>query len=136
MTSLVLDASATVDLLLDNELGRSVRRHLSGRDLLSVAHLDAEVLSALGRLHRGGELSAADVHARLELLADLAVDRLPITGTLTLAAWGLRGSVALRDALYVASARSVGGVVLTTDAKLRTAAPGDTLDPSAPPRGW
>ncbi len=133
MTSLVLDAAAAVDLLVDNHLGRSVRRHLPGGDLLSVAHLDAEVLSALGRLHRAGELTAEDVAARLALLDDLAMERLRITGALTLAAWGLRGNIAVRDGLYVAAARAAGGLVLTTDAKLRRAAPDDTLDPSAPP---
>lgn len=134
MSQIVLDAAAVVDLLLDNHLGRAVRRHLPGSDLLSVVHLDAEVFSALGRLHRNGELSAEAVADRLALLDQLAVDRLRITAGLTRAAWSLRDNVAVRDALYVAAAQAVGGLVLTTDARLRKAAPSHTLDPQATPR--
>lgn len=133
MNQLVLDAAAVVDLLLDNHLGRAVRRHLLGPDLLSVAHLDAEVFSALGRLHRNGELSADAVADRLALLDRLAVDRLRISAGLTLAAWGMRENVALRDALYIAAAQAVGARVLTTDARLRKAVPDHTLDPAMPP---
>jgi predicted nucleic acid-binding protein len=42
----VLDASALVNLLLDNELGAAVQRRIAGHPLHAPAHLDAEVLSA------------------------------------------------------------------------------------------
>lgn len=129
MRPLVLDAAAVVDLLLNNDQGKAVRRHLPGADLFSVAHLDAEVFSALGRLHRNDELSVDDVAARLHLLHSLAIDRMSITENLTLAAWAMRDNVALRDGLYVAAARALGGAVLTSDAKLRRAVPGYTVNP-------
>jgi predicted nucleic acid-binding protein len=65
VTLLVLDASAVVDLLLRNPNGEAVRAHLEGGELHTVAHLDAEVFSALARLHREGTLSADAVDARL-----------------------------------------------------------------------
>jgi len=76
--------------------------------VLSVAHLDAEVFSAFGHLHRNGELTADAVTERLALLDELAIERLGITARLSLAAWGMRENVALRDALYVAAAHAVG----------------------------
>ncbi len=57
----VVDASALVDLLLGGPLGDRVAARIAGRRLHSPAHLDAEVLSALGRIHRAGDLSAAAV---------------------------------------------------------------------------
>ena len=120
---LVLDASATVDLLLRNQRGNDVRRRLSGASLWSVVHLDAEVFSALSRLQRNGQLTTQQVSDRLDLLGALAADRLPITTALLAAAWGLRHNIAARDALYVAAARSLGARLLTTDQRLARAVP-------------
>jgi predicted nucleic acid-binding protein len=96
---------------------------LHGEPLWSVAHLDAEVFSALSRLHRNGRLTTHQVSARLGLLGDLAVDRLPITPPLLDAAWDLRHDIAARDALYVATASSLDARLLTTDQRLARAVP-------------
>lgn len=123
---LLVDASAAVDLLLRSDGGQRVGRFLADtRDstLVTVAHLDAEVLSALARLHRGDVLSAAEVTARLDHLATLPMQRLPITGSLLGAAWKLRDNVSARDALYVAAARALHGHLLTTDTRLAHAVP-------------
>src|SRR5450759_471081 len=55
----VVDASALVDFLLGTDRGRAVGPVL-GRfaALHAPAHIDAEVLSALGRLHRAGTITA------------------------------------------------------------------------------
>jgi predicted nucleic acid-binding protein len=124
----VLDAAAAVDVLLDNERGRGARRHLEGAQLFSVVHLDAEVFSALARLHRDEQLTAEAVSARLALLADLDVARLPITAPLLSAAWALRDNIAARDALYVAAAQTLTGKLLTTDDRLSRAAGGIAID--------
>ena len=118
----VVDAAAAVDVLLDNDRGHAVRRHLESAQLFTVAHLDAEVFSALARLHRDEQLSAEAVSARLALLADLNVARLPITAPLLSAAWALRENIAARDALYVAAAQTLTGKLLTTDDRLSRAA--------------
>ncbi|OZM79158.1 type II toxin-antitoxin system VapC family toxin [Pseudonocardia sp. MH-G8] len=122
--TLVLDASAVVDLLLRNRNGDAVRGHLTGADLHTVAHLDAEVFSALARLHRDGALSAEAVDARLRALSRMDVLRLPITGALLQEAWALRNNITARDALYVALARRLRGRLLTTDRRLVRAVPG------------
>lgn len=118
----VLDAAAVVDVLLDNDHGRAARAHLESAQLFSVAHLDAEVFSALARLHRDNQLTADAVSERLALIADLDLDRLPINASLLSAAWALRDNIAARDALYVAAAQSLSGKLLTTDDRLARAA--------------
>lgn len=115
---LVLDASATVDLLLRNRTGRHVREQLSGRSVWTVVHLDAEVDGALARLSRDGQLTAHQVRARLGMLGRLAIKRLPIDRQLLIAAWALRRNVAARDALYVAAATALDARLLTTDRRL------------------
>jgi predicted nucleic acid-binding protein len=62
---LVLDASAVVEALLGTDLGVEIRQRMRGHRLHAPAHLDAEVLSALGRLHRAGEVPLATVTAAL-----------------------------------------------------------------------
>ena len=59
----VIDASAMVDLLARTEdRHRAVRARLAHTVMHAPAHLDAEVLSALGRMHRSGVLTVADVN--------------------------------------------------------------------------
>jgi predicted nucleic acid-binding protein len=67
----VVDASAIVDLLIRSDAGERVRRRLlddAGAALVTVTHLDAEVFSALARLHRAGDLSTTEVDELLRLL--------------------------------------------------------------------
>ena len=123
---LLVDASAVVDLLVRSEAGERARVFLTGRPdvtLMTVAHLDAEVLSALARLHRGGALSDGQVTELLDRLSTLAMQRLPITRGLLQAAWSQRDNIAARDALYVASAQAVHGRLLTTDDRLARSVP-------------
>ena len=109
--AVVVDASAVVDLLVN---GYPLPEAAA---MASPAHLDAEVLSALGRLHRDGTLSAFDVEEMLEDLAMLGVVRVPIV-QLTMMAFALRHNVALRDGLYVALAQLSNALLKTTDARL------------------
>lgn len=124
--TLLLDASAVVDLLLRSDRGEQVRAGLARRDgeeWFTVAHLDAEVLSALARLHRAGELDAEEITTLVHRLATLAARRLPITGRLLLTAWSLRDNIAARDGLYVAAARALAAGLVTTDDRLARAVP-------------
>lgn len=123
---LVVDASAAVDLLVRSAAGEHVRQALTVAEeptLMTVAHLDAEVLSALARLHRADVLTDQQVTDLLDRLSTLAMQRLPITPALLRAAWGLRDNVAARDALYVAAAKAVDGKLVTTDDRLARAVP-------------
>jgi predicted nucleic acid-binding protein len=117
-TEAVVDASAMVEALLGTRVGIEVRAHMRGRELHAPAHLDAEVLSAFGRLHRAGDLAAARVEAALQELAAAPIRRHPLADLLS-AAWEARERLPLVDALYVELARSLSSIaVLTTDARL------------------
>ena len=61
ITEIVVDASAIVDLLLGNELVAPLAGGSRPRSACTTAHLDTEVLSALGRLHHAGDIKAQDV---------------------------------------------------------------------------
>lgn len=117
MAEIVLDASALVDLLLRNEIGRSVRRRIGGHGLHGPAHIDAEVLSALGRLHQAGELEAGDVDEMLRGLAAAPLERHPVTG-LSIGAWSRRDRLRLVDAIYVELAEALKLPLITTDTRL------------------
>jgi len=118
----IVDASAMVDLLLGTELSNSVAERLRGQQLHAPAHFDAEVLSALGRLHRGGQLSARQVSTRLGHLAAAPVERHPLT-PLVQGAWRRRHNLRLVDALYVELSSRLDTVVVTTDGRLAAAHP-------------
>lgn len=82
------------------------------------AHLDAEVLSALGRMHRAGDLDESMATAALKALATAPIQRHPLAGLLS-GAWGRRENQRLVDALYVELAVSLASSrLLTTDARL------------------
>lgn len=122
--TLVVDASAVIDLLVRSDRGVRVRAFLADRtedDMATVAHLDAEVFSGLARLYRADDLDAEEVAVLLRRLGDLAVARLPITARLLDAAWALRDNVAARDALYVAAAEVLSADLVTTDDRLARA---------------
>jgi len=116
--AVVVDASAFVEAVLGTELGIAVRARMRGCQLHAPAQLDAEVLSALGRLHRGGDLGAAAAGAAVNALAVAPIGRHPLADLLS-GAWHERERLRLVDALYVALARTLGSIaLLTTDARL------------------
>lgn len=122
----LLDASAVVDVLIRSDAGETVRRLLSAdrvTAVVTVAQLDAEVLSALARLSRAELLETDEVAVLLGRLGSMSMQRLPITADLLDAAWELRGNVAARDALYVAAASSLGATLVTTDDRLARSVP-------------
>lgn len=116
--AVVVDASAMVDALLGTEPGIAVRARLRGCHLHAPAHLDAEVLSALGRLHRAGDVGASVVAAALNELAVAPIRRHPLADLLS-GAWNVRERFRLVDALYVELAETLGRkALLATDARL------------------
>lgn len=116
----VVDASALVELVLNTQLGSRVANALRDAALAVPAHADAEVLSALGRLVRAREITAARAERALSSLAQAPIRRYLVHPLLD-AAWRLRERVALRDAIYVALARRLDAAVVTTDAALSRA---------------
>lgn len=120
MPAWVLDASAAVELLLRTDAGRRTASLLAGSTVAAPAHLDAEVLSALGRLVRAGDIAADAVPPRLAALARAPFTRYPLPPLLA-GAWELRTNLTLRDALSVLLARRLGAALLTADARLARA---------------
>lgn len=115
--ALVLDASAAVEALLGSTTGLAVRHRLRGAQLHAPAHLDAEALSALGRMHRAGDLPAETVTTQLTALASAPIVRHRLADLLG-AAWQMRDQLRLVDALYVALSERLDAQLLTTDARL------------------
>jgi predicted nucleic acid-binding protein len=114
----VIDASALIELLIATPVGERVAKRLrDARAVLAPAHVDAEVLSALGRLARSGQISGEIVDECLADLADMPMTRVPMPGLLA-DAWALQANIALRDALYAVVALRVDGSLLTVDARL------------------
>jgi predicted nucleic acid-binding protein len=114
---LVLDASALVDLVLGGALSSAVRDRIDGHVLHAPAHLDAEVLSVLGRLHRAGALTDDHVVRQLEVVTAAPIVRHPLPD-LVIGAWRRRDQLRLVDALYVELASRLGAPLVTTDAAL------------------
>jgi predicted nucleic acid-binding protein len=126
MSGYVLDASVAVTAL--TEPGSP------GADLLSEADaafqvpsiFDAEVLSALRGLVRGGKF---DGTAAADLIVDLMVlpvDRWHMSPLLP-RMWELRDNLTPYDAAYVALAELTGAILVTGDERI-TAAPGTRCD--------
>lgn len=121
MSGYVLDASVAVAAL--TEPGSPAAELLSGQDaVFQVPSIfDAEVLSALRGLVRGGKFDRA---AAADLIADLVIlpaERWHLSPLLS-RMWELRDNLTPCDAAYVALAEVTGGILLTGDERI-TAAP-------------
>lgn len=119
---IVVDASVVVDLVVGGSSAGSIAARISDLVLHAPAHIDAEVLSAIGRLHRAGVLTADEAGQRLDVALDLPIERRLVDG-LVLGAWRRRHQLRLADALYVELASMLGVGLLTMDAALGRAAP-------------
>ena len=109
----VVDASVWLDLVT----GRLAPETLPPPPVLVPGHFDAEVLSGLRGLARGGHLAPADVRRRVEGLARAALVRVSVRDLLA-EAWTLSEALSAYDALYVALARREDVALLTADRKL------------------
>lgn len=116
----VVDASAVVDLITLTARATAVEAALAERKIHAPAHIDAEVLSAVGRMNRASEVHTGAVDTvfddlvRMPLVRHLAYD-------LVRDAWTYRHDVRLTDALYVALAARLGAPLITTDVRLSRA---------------
>ena len=118
----IVDASALVDVLIGTDHAAASRARLHDTAWHAPAHIDAEVLSALGRLARAGQLQPDEVTERLELLASMPMRREPLPPLLA-GAWDRRGDVRLVDALYLELANQFQVRLVTTDQRLARATP-------------
>ena len=125
----IVDASAMVDLLVGSTVAGPIEDRLRGHELHVPAHFDAEVLSALGRLQRAGEMTVRQVTIRLQRVAAAPLQRHLLAPLLT-GAWKLRHNLRLVDALYVELADRLDAPIVTTDAGLAAASSAADLLPS------
>jgi predicted nucleic acid-binding protein len=110
-----------VEALLRSPSGTAALRRMADHAIHVPAHLDAEVLSAIGRAYRAGEVPASRVLTALRDLAAAPIHRHALPPLLA-GAWGRRHQLRLADALYVELADALGAIpLLTTDARLARA---------------
>jgi predicted nucleic acid-binding protein len=121
---IVLDASATVDWLLQTSAGRHIeQRMFSARESLHAPHLlDLEVAQVLRRLVREGTVQANRADEAVRDLLDLRLTRYPHFMLLP-RVWQLRHNFSAYDAAYVGLAEKLGAPLITRDGRL-AAAPG------------
>lgn len=113
----VVDASALVDAVLPTERQEAALAAMRGHDLWAPAILDLEVCSALWRLARAGAVTEPEAEVAVRHLRSAPVRRLDLE-KLVDKAWGLRKTMRVSDAFYVAAALLLRGDLLTSDARL------------------
>ena len=124
--TVIVDASAMVDLLVGSPLAEPIETRLRGHELHAPAHFDAEVLSALGRLQRNGDMTARQVTARVQRVANAPIER-HLLNPLLEGTWKRRHNLPLVDGLYVELAHHLDATIVTTDSGLASATPAAEL---------
>ena len=116
----VIDASALVELLLQSERAPAVLQAVGATDMVAPDAINPEVVSALRRFERIGELQAGRAIQAVGDLLDADVRRFP-TLPLLPESWALRVTLTPYDACYVALARNLGCPLVTGDRRLARA---------------
>ena len=116
---IVLDASATVELVLSTPTGQQVAARITEPDMsLHAPHLlSVEVAHVLRRFAAAGSVTSPEAEAALEDLQGLDIHRWEHEPLLP-RVWELRDNVTAYDAVYVALAETLGAMLLTTDRRL------------------
>lgn len=119
---IVLDASAAVELLLrsDGRDGLETQIFAAAGGVHAPALIDAEVLHALRRYERAGDLTEARAQEAVIDLHDLPLSRYPLL-PLMHAAWELRRNLSAYDAFYVVLAEALGAALVTADRRMASA---------------
>ena len=119
---IVLDASALVDVVVDQAAKTSVLDTLD-QPIVAPAHQLAEVLSALGRLLRAGEIDQRVARAAADEAAALQQEHVVPRPSHLRRALELQDRIRVLDALYVALAEERDCPLLTTDKRLAASGP-------------
>ena len=120
--TVVLDASAWIDVLLRKPRGERVALRLADATIHAPAHIDLEMVSAFGRIERAGHLTAGDIDRRIMTGQLMPITRHPLPD-LVGGAWSRRNGLRISDAFYVELAARLDARLITTDLRLARAAP-------------
>lgn len=115
---IVLDASALVDVVIDQPAKKWVLDQLNGQEICAPAHQPAEVLSALSRLRRSGILDRDEELMALDEAMSLDQELVLPTVLHLRRSAQMSDRIRVVDGLYVALAQDRGVVLLTTDRRL------------------
>ncbi|MFT3899531.1 MAG: type II toxin-antitoxin system VapC family toxin [Gordonia sp. (in: high G+C Gram-positive bacteria)] len=113
----VVDASAFVDAILPTPRQSAVLSAMSDAEMWAPPVFDMEVVSALWRLVRTGQITDDEADYGLDLLRTSTIRRVDHP-TLIDEAWRLRQSVRISDAFYVSAAKLLDAALMTADARL------------------
>ncbi|WP_370325071.1 type II toxin-antitoxin system VapC family toxin [Euzebya sp.] len=120
---IVLDAAALVDVVADRPSGEWVLAVLEDEEIHAPAHQPAEVLSALSRLARAGDVSHRGAADALDEAMGLPQELHPVDRQLSRRAYELGDRIRVLDGLYVALAERLGAALVTTDLRIARADP-------------
>jgi predicted nucleic acid-binding protein len=114
---IVVDASAVVDVLVDEPVNIELLRTVTDNELHAPALLDFEVASALRGHYLGGRLTARRLDVAVDDFAAMRVTRHHMT-LLLKPVLALRDSFNAYDASYIVLAQALDAPLVTADSKL------------------
>ena len=122
---IIVDASVIADFLLRLPEAHAIEQRIaaSGESLHAPHLLDIEVAQVVRRYTRAGFIDAVTGGRAIADLAALPVQRYAHEWLLP-RVWALRNNITAYDAIYVALAEALDGVLLTKDRRLAKAASG------------
>lgn len=120
---IVLDASALVDIVLEQPAKGWALDQLDHEQVVAPAHQLAEVLSAIARHQRAGDVSQTTANDALAEAGELPQQLIQPTGDHLLRALAMQDRIRVLDALYIVVAQDHDAPLVTTDRRLARANP-------------
>ncbi len=121
MTDIVVDASATIEILFGTPVGRALSRQAPSSAVEWVPEIYfAEVAGVIRRAELTRRISTATANQLLSQVLAAPIRRAAVKPLLQ-EAWALRTNITIADALYVVLARHLNATLVTADRRLARA---------------